>query len=73
MEVLPLYRILKIVSILMMSNTSVIFAGISLPIEIVKQIDDIREDVSRSRFVLRLLEKFIDSIGPRNRKRRHLT
>jgi metal-responsive CopG/Arc/MetJ family transcriptional regulator len=31
--------------------------GISLPIELVKKIDRERHDVSRSRYILRLIEK----------------
>ena len=45
----------------MMSNTSVISVGISLPREILQQIDEQRKDISRSRFILRLLEKSFPS------------
>jgi hypothetical protein len=35
--------------------------GISLPIELVKKIDEARHDVSRSRYILRLIEKNVSN------------
>jgi hypothetical protein len=35
--------------------------GISLPIELVKKIDKERHDVSRSRYILRLIEKNVSN------------
>jgi metal-responsive CopG/Arc/MetJ family transcriptional regulator len=35
--------------------------GISLPIELVKKIDQERHDVSRSRYILRLIEKNVSN------------
>jgi metal-responsive CopG/Arc/MetJ family transcriptional regulator len=39
------------------NNMSSIPIGISLPIELVMKIDKERHDVSRSRYILRLIEK----------------
>jgi len=39
------------------NNMSSIPIGISLPIDLVKKIDKERHDVSRSRYILRLIEK----------------
>jgi metal-responsive CopG/Arc/MetJ family transcriptional regulator len=35
--------------------------GISLPIELIKKIDKERHDVSRSRYILRLIEKNVSN------------
>ena len=42
-------------------NMNSIPIGISLPIELVKKIDKERHDVSRSRYILRLIEKNVRS------------
>ena len=45
--------------------------GLSLPIEIYDKIDDLRGDIPRSKFILRILEKTLD-VKP-NTKRNSLT